>query len=183
MKKRKQIFIGLLAVLLLIVAYYCVHSDGPYKGRVVELETGNPIEGAVVAASWSIETWINTWQFCDARETLTDKNGEFVLPKGRCIKHPFAIMHLPEVTVFRPGYLGYPPISFKRERIIIAGKVFNNKNQYYLIELGKPKTREERELTYGNAGFSDDESRKRLPILLRLLNEERGNLGLSGYER
>lgn len=183
MKNKKRLVIVISVALLLVVAAYCIHSDGPYKGKVVELDSGKPIEGAVVAASWSIETWINTWKFCDARETLTDKNGEFTLPNGWCIKHPFAIMHLPEVTVFRQGYLGYPPISFTRERIIIAGKVFNNKNQYYLIELGKPKTREERELTYGNAGFSDDESRKRLPILLRLLNEERGNLGLSGYER
>ena len=184
MKNKKQLFVViLLSVLLLVVARYCIHTDGPYKGKVVELDTGRPIEGAVVATSWSIETWINTWRFCDARETLTNKNGEFELPKGWCAKHPFAIMHLPEVTIFKSGYLGYPQTSFSSEIITITGKVFRDKDQYYLIELGKPKTRKERELTYDHAGFSDDESRQRLPILMRLLNEERRNLGLRGYEK
>ena len=55
--------------------------DGPYKGKVVNLDTGDAIEGAVVAGSWTLEVMSHVPTFCDARETLTDKNGEFVLPE------------------------------------------------------------------------------------------------------
>jgi hypothetical protein len=58
-------------------ADFLYHSDGPYKGKVIDLETGKPIEGAVVAGVWVLE--FNFTPFCDAKETVTDKNGEFTL--------------------------------------------------------------------------------------------------------
>lgn len=81
-KNTKQLVIGFVVILLCLISSACAHSDGPYRGKVVELETGNPIEGAVVAARWMIEPFVHSERVCDAKETLTDKNGEFELPKG-----------------------------------------------------------------------------------------------------
>jgi len=87
MKSKKQSLIRLVAVLVLLASTACAHSDGPYRGKVVELETGKPIEGAVVAARWMIEPFVHSERICDAKETVTDKNGEFALPKGSCTSH------------------------------------------------------------------------------------------------
>jgi hypothetical protein len=184
-KNKKKALIVLIAIALFSVA--CIHTDGPYRGKVVELETGKPIEGAVVAAEWRILVFTHTEPFCDARETLTDKNGEFVLPNGSCINHPLAEMYKPRVVVFKPGYLGYLPLGNNPEEKraympSFTGHEFQDEKQYYIIKLGRPTTREEREMRYGDAGFSDEETYEKLPILLRLLKEERKNLGFPTSE-
>ena len=165
-------------------ADFLYHSDGPYRGKVLDLETGEPIEGAVVAAEWTL-----THRFCDAKETVTDKNGEFVLPKGSCFSFwPFTEISA-RVVVFKPGYLGYEPLgsTFEERKARMpgfTGHEFQNKKEYNLIKLGRPKTRMERELTQSHAQlFSSDESYDKLPILLKMVNEERRNLGLGEIGR
>ncbi len=189
-----KIFFLIMSVSLFIVATnsfsadFLYHSDGPYKGKVIDLDTGKPIEGAVVAGVWVLE--FNFTPFCDAKETVTDKNGEFILPKASCLSlWPLAQMGRLGMIVFKPGYLAYPPLgaTFKERRARMpdfTGDEFKNKRQYSVIRLGKPETRMERELTYGDAGglFTIVEAFGRLPILLRLNNEERKNLGLPGEE-
>ncbi len=176
----------ILAFLVLSTSTACAHSDGPYRGKVVELETGKPIEGAVVAARWTIEPFVHTERICDAKETLTDKNGEFELPKGSCTSHPFAQMFGPYVVVFKPGYLGYPPIGASQEERRsrmpdFTGREFQDKKQYYIIKLGKPKTREEKISTLGLVDiFSEDIIMKKAPYLLKLFNQEHKNLGFKG---
>ncbi len=181
-KNNKKALIVLIAIALFSVA--CIHTDGPYRGKVVELETGKHIEGAVVAAEWRILVFVHTEPFCDAKETLTDKNGEFKLPKGWCINHPFAEMYNPRIVIFKPGYLGFPPLGNNEEErrsyMPDWGKprLFENKKQYNVVRLGKPKTRKEREFTLNDAEIIlDDEVLRKLPNLLRLTNEENRNLG------
>ena len=69
-------------VLALSVPMRC---KGPYKGRIVDNVTGKPIQGAVAIANWTTVT-INaaggTTRCLDAREAVSDENGEFML-KGR----------------------------------------------------------------------------------------------------
>lgn len=162
---------------------FLYHSDGPYKGKVIDLETGKPIEGSVVAG-----VWVLTHRFCDAKETVTDKNGEFILPKGSCFSFwPFTKIDFPEVVVFKPGYLAYPPLglTFEERKARMpgfTGHEFQDKKKYNIIRLGKPKTPKEREQTYGEAGrpFTHDEAFKKLPFLLKMINQERRNLGLPG---
>ena len=175
-----------LTVTNVLSADFLYHSDGPYKGKVVDLETGEPIEGAVVAGVWVLE--FNFTPFCDAKETVTDKNGEFVLPKASCFTlWPLAQMGRLGITVFKPGYLAYPPLGpspeERRTRMpSFTGREFRDKDQYNIIGLKQPRTKLERELTYAEASglFTVDQAFKRLPILLKLTNEERKNLGLPG---
>jgi hypothetical protein len=173
------IAIFLLTTTNVFSADFLYHSDGPYRGKVLDLETGKPIEGAVVAAVWTL-----THRFCDAKETVTDKNGEFILPKGSCFSFwPFTEMDPARVVVFKPGYLGYPPLGAspeeRRARMPgITGYEFKNKKEFNIIKLGKPKTREERLSTLGMADLSGYEIFDRLPVLIKVLNVERKNLGL-----
>lgn len=161
--------------------------NGPYKGKVVELDTEKPIEGAVVAGSWHLEDMFGLPRFCDAVETTTNKNGEFVLPRAWCISlWPIARLNIPgEQVVFKPGYLAYPPLGSNQEQRrsympAFTGHEFENKKEYHIIALGRPKTQLERQLTFDDANnlFDWDEAIKKLPILLKLVNEEGKTLGV-----
>jgi len=183
LRGKNRFLIRFVSVSFLAMLTSCAHTDGPYRGKVVELETEKPIEGAVVAAKWMIEPYIRPEKVCDAKETITDKNGDFELPKGSCFCQPFAKINTPAVVVFKPGYLGYPPLGATQEERKAqspgnTGKEFTKTNEYSVIKLGKPVAKEERDLTYLSNGFSDDETRNKVPVLLRLLNEERRNLEL-----
>lgn len=106
---RKYILFGILSVLILIINTGCVYSvarhDGPYEGRIVEADTGKPIEGVVVLGVWYKETptvagAVSTYY--DARETVTDKNGEFAIP-GQGLK---ILSNVAEANflIFKAGY-------------------------------------------------------------------------------
>jgi hypothetical protein len=60
------IYILLLTVPSAWAFDFLYHSDGPYKGKVIDLETGEPIEGAVVAGAWILEFSLSL-TFCDAK--------------------------------------------------------------------------------------------------------------------
>lgn len=192
---------GILKVIVLAVIMFAAspvfaggwiyYTDGPFKGKVIDLETGAPIEGAVVAGVWYVDQYGGAGgvlaAFCDAKETLTDKNGDFEVPRASCWHWwPFSNLGSPSFTVFKPGYLGYPPLGFnleeKRTRMpdFKGGEFLKEKG--IVIRLGRPKTREEREFTHGDAGspFTNDEAFKMLPNLLKLINEDRKALGLTG---
>ncbi len=189
--KRLLLSVSLIAVFFLtatnvLSADFLYHSDGPYKGKVIDLEKGEPIEGAVVAGAWVLA--FSLTPFCDAKETVTDKNGEFILPKGSCFSlWPFAEMDRMDIIVFKPGYLGFPPLGpspeERRARMPgFTGKEFKDKRQYNVIELGKPKTLEERRFAYDHAAglFITAQAFKQLPMLLKLVNQEGKILGLKG---
>lgn len=102
LKRVKMLFFIIIGAIFFLIT--CIHSDGPYRGKVVEFETGNPIEGSVIAASWTIPILGHLEILCDLKETVTDKNGEFELSRGWCINHPLAKIYKPNVIVFKPGY-------------------------------------------------------------------------------
>ena len=87
MKKLKYISAGVVILVFLIPAFHCAHAK-TFKGRVIDADTKEPIEGAVVVAVWGTETTTPTATHSnlkDLKECLTDKNGEWSLtgPKGR----------------------------------------------------------------------------------------------------
>jgi len=188
---KMKVFLSAVSFFLLITttngfsADFLYHSDGQYKGKVIDLETGEPIQGAVVAGVWVLE--FNFTPFCDAVETVTDKNGEFILPKASCFSlWPLARMNNLDIVVFKPGYLAYPPLGAtyeerKAQMPGFTGDEFKDRNRYYIIRLGRPKTIEERMLTHGKAnGPLFDRAMEKLPYLINLINMDRKNLGLSG---
>ena len=86
---KSVIFAALAFGLLLIIGlgsslFYPVFAGGPYKGRVIDSETKQSLEGAAVLAVWeSVTPTIadNVYSCLDAEEVLTDSNGRFVVGK------------------------------------------------------------------------------------------------------
>jgi hypothetical protein len=81
---------------------------GPFRGRLVDQDTGQGIAGAAVIVIW----WKNepnpiqmNRSFFDAIEAVTDAEGRFVIP--RYPNPPFFDFQIfpPEITYFAPGYL------------------------------------------------------------------------------
>jgi hypothetical protein len=84
---------------------YAVRYDGEYRGKVFDGETKTPIEGAAVLGTWYTIQPTPAGaisHFYDARETLTDKNGEFSMPgMGLRVMSNLEPM---SVMVFKAGY-------------------------------------------------------------------------------
>lgn len=116
----------LLIILIILSSCYCsgcmyvVRYDGDYRGRVFDGDTKTPIEGAAVLAVWNTAHPTPAGEvnhFYDARETLTDKNGEFTIP-GMGLKI-LGNLDLPILSVVKAGYtsmsLYWPGIETKEE--------------------------------------------------------------------
>ena len=102
---------------LLIVSQSACAADRTFRGKVIDAETLKPIEGAVVVAIWRKTragiAGADT-RFKDAKETLTDKNGEWTIvgPEGYEDKIILGLIHLigvfvtksPEIIYYKPGY-------------------------------------------------------------------------------
>lgn len=103
-------------VLLLIALGGCSvrgsYVSGPYRGRVVDAETKEPLVGAVVLMSWyrmAPGLGHASSSFVDAEETLTDERGEFVVGKNPPINlMPLTWLGTPDLTIFQPGYAFFP---------------------------------------------------------------------------
>jgi hypothetical protein len=87
---------------------------GPFGGKVIDAETKEPIEGAVVVVVWSKDVITGSpggpaSYIEEIKETLTDKNGNYFIEKY----HGFTISPLskiqdPEFLVFKSGYCVLP---------------------------------------------------------------------------
>ncbi|MBL8520952.1 MAG: carboxypeptidase regulatory-like domain-containing protein [Betaproteobacteria bacterium] len=80
-----------------------------FEAKVVDAETGEPIEGANVLASWELrEETMHGTKFVgipEIRETVTDKQGRFRFPEVN-VANPkrVALVDDPLVVIFKPGY-------------------------------------------------------------------------------
>jgi hypothetical protein len=107
----KKIFILLLILILPSIETGCVYAvryDGPYHGKVVDRETRAPIEGAVVLGTWGVYHFSpagGSGTFYDAREAITDKNGEFTI-KGQGLLVFGNVGHM-SALIYKAGYTYY----------------------------------------------------------------------------
>lgn len=88
----------LCAILLLSGCYL------PMSGRVIDAETKQPIEGAVVLVEWTKTkgfgfTYTESYKVA---ETLSDKEGKFELPG--CYS---AFVNEPDLTIYKKGYVAW----------------------------------------------------------------------------
>jgi hypothetical protein len=105
----KRISVLLLSCALLAIfssgCLYAVRYDGTYHGRVVDQETREPIQGVVVLGTWSVYHFSPAGgyhTYHNAREAVTDKNGEFSIPgEGLRILSSLEPM---DFIIFKAGY-------------------------------------------------------------------------------
>ena len=82
-------------------------SLAPFSGKVIDTETKEPIVGAVVLAVYYTTTYSvagSNSYVIDGQETLTDKNGEFRLPKKRRWFEQHRGYPEGHIVIFMPGY-------------------------------------------------------------------------------
>ncbi len=93
--------------LFVVIATFVLMTTGcyfPISGRIVDAETKQPIEGAVVLVEWTktIGYGLTRTESYKVAEALSDKDGKFDLPG--CYS-PF--VDEPDVTVYKKGYVAW----------------------------------------------------------------------------
>jgi len=169
-------------VLLLFTGCTISHTYGPYRGKVIDLETGEPIEGAVVFVRFLTEGLLSPGgvvsSFADAVEILTNSNGEFEIPaqkiKSFKLFSRWAVYE--SVIIFKPGYGAYPRHP-GIDRDLPEEDHFLPTGKYVTIKLPKLKTREERRDNLSNlyTGSAPPEAYRTLRKLEKI---ERREIGL-----
>jgi hypothetical protein len=127
---KKLIFITSITilgiVLLLTGCASAIRYDGPYEGRVIDADTGEPIEGVVVLGVWNTETPTPAGavhHYYDATETVTDRNGDFKI-KGLGLLVLSDVIPM-DVLIFKAGYeyLGLGPWSGLKKSYLTSKKI------------------------------------------------------------
>jgi len=114
----KYILAGAVILVFLISMFHFAHAK-TFRGKVIDADTKEPIEGAVVVAVWKTERTTPTATHVDLKdmkECLTDKNGGWSItgPKGRADELiPGLSLFIPytkepQFIVFKPGYCSWP---------------------------------------------------------------------------
>jgi len=172
-----RINIFLIAALFFLTGCTPFRYDGPYNGRIINADTAEPVEGVAVLGVWYKEypgPAGEISEFHDARETVTDKNGEFSIPgMGPQFLSSVGIMN---VMIFKAGF---EPIegtwsSFKID--LLLRKSIQWEGDKAIIPLRKLSIKERR--------MRPGPSRPKIPmekmkIITREINIDRIEQGLS----
>lgn len=181
--KKHKILTGFTLLFLLFTAI--TNKYGPYMGKVIDAETGEPIVGAVVYMVFYTQTPhpAGSWgHYAGAVEALTDINGEFKFSYRAFTFHPFSFWDpWPIQEVYKPEYVIFPgKIGDKKATILPEKRRMPGipEKQYVIIKLPKLETRKER------LSVSPDLRNFYVPYKKRqhitdLYNQERVNLGLT----
>jgi hypothetical protein len=158
---------------------YLSGPRGPYRGRVMDAETGKPLASVVVVVVWRrdrIMPFHSRSEHYAAREALTNADGEFVIDADDVERNAPKRTLRPFFTIFLPGY-GRPRAP--------AGTHTTVTQRYYegpgtTVELPKLKSKDERlahlrKIDLYGAPFTE------VPEFTRLINKERVMLGLEPY--
>ncbi len=181
---------------------WLIYHKPEFRGRIVDAETKEPIEGVVVVVVYSKYTASITGRdtsVIKVKETLTDKNGEFYFPSYTTIIGPLSGEYYASFIFYKPGYGSGPVaprgLSAPSEEIffskgiggtgelegLVNGKIAMIKVAFGIVELPELKTREER--LKAMPSTPTDIGSKELPLLYKAINEERRRLGLEGEEK
>lgn len=180
MSNVRPLLLGALALTLTSAcAGHVVYASGPYRGRVIDTETQQPLVGAVVLAIWHREVPVAPHgpavDYHDSLELLTDTNGEFTVPE----KTHFTLIgkiREPDFVIYYPGYAPYPSVRARPQGKEVSAAY---EQRVFSVELMRLKTPEERRSNVRDMPVSisrvpDD----KMPTLARLVNKERQDLGL-----
>ena len=211
MKKTIQFFIITIIVWLSFTCTahaWLFYSKPEFRGRVIDAETKQPIQGTVVVVLYEKGEFGgpgggNTLPM-DAKETLTDKNGDFYFPSYKTLIGPLSREDDVSFIIFKPGYmsvegmgiLNFPDekyFSIKKDMLGKEGTIKYVETRYAypktviwkglmgIVELQKAKTREEKLRTMPSP--PTDYTSKELPIFIKIIDLEYNNLGIEGRHK
>jgi len=175
---RQFLSLGLTVLLGTGCVGHLVYTSGPYRGRVIDAETKEPLVGAVVLAIWYREVPVAPHgpaeDYHDALEVLTDTQGEFTVPR----KTHFTLIgkiREPDFVIYYPGYGYYLGYQVRPQGNEIPAAYAQ---KFFHVELPKLKTREERMRLADTPVGTSKVPEGKMPNLIRLVNKERQELGL-----
>jgi hypothetical protein len=154
---------------------HLVYPSGPFRGRVVDADTGQPLVGAAVVAAWFLEQPLavhGTATAYDVVEVLTDDKGEFMVPHQTHVTLVGSVNE-PRITIYMSGYGPFP----WSQRAPTGEALRDAFQEPTVIELVRGSTREKR-LEYLDRAWVSGVSEEAIPNFVRLLNDERQLLGL-----
>jgi len=190
-----------ILLLLALVGFGSICSSAfaaTFKGKVIDADTKEPIEGAVVVAVWHEATSTisgASTRLKDVEECLTDNKGEWSIG-GSTGKWGGAVTAIytfltgsyytrpPEFIVFKPGYCSWPA-GFGIDSC--KGKLKPSGNDKLAdgepVELPRLTSREAKlrslpTYIYEDSKYTPEELLAKQKEFLRLINEESRNLGL-----
>jgi hypothetical protein len=175
----------LLLIIIIPIVFYVTaitHRFGPYRGTVIDAETAEPLEGAVVLVAFYTELYTpggTVSKYVGAVETMTDNNGQFSIDARRLWVLRFPQRWNPDcmVRIFKPGYAHYPA-GFGVRLISYIPKYSIPANQFITISLPKLKTIEERKQNLDVLIFPKDVPGDKMSKLYEMTRIERRNVGL-----
>jgi len=196
-KMTRFLLVALLVLAWLAVMTECAFAiDITYSGKVIDADTREPMEGAVLVIYWlkasQTVSGENT-ELKEVKETLTDRNGEWAIrgPKGEeNDPHPHLSFFLglsyvrePSFIVFKPGYCSWPEgFSIEpcegRLKPAGTGEIMEGK----AIELPKLIKGEDRLRALRPGPVGGEGALEKQREYIKLLNEERRNLGLPEHK-
>jgi len=173
------LLIILIGMNLIVGCGWIIYLDRGYHGTVIDADTKEPIEGAVVVAVYSagcarpVEGYSKT---LGARETWTDTNGAFQTSFFWTVSSPNCFRSFTNFTVFKGGYgyshnayllhlPGYIPLDHYYDLI----KIEDMFRKGVVVELPRLKTREERRDAMPDMQW---EFREDMPKLVKALDTE-----------
>jgi len=168
--------LNILVVLATLTCAYGIRYDGPYSGRVIDADTGAPVEGVVVLGVWNTEQITPggaVHNFHDARETVTDKNGDFEIP-GMGLKILGNVTPM-DVLIFKAGYehIGMSSWESLKSDLILRKKI-KWEGTKAIIPL-KKLTIEERRKRFGS--YYVDIPNEKQKLLLKETKKEDKEIG------
>lgn len=167
---------------------WLIYHESAFKGIVIDAETKEPIEGAVVIAKYHVNTWgpvESSTDLIDVRETLTNKKGEFFMPPLTRIISPLSKGDYTSFLIWKPGYkpVSEPPAIIgefffsKEPGTIGTRRVYTDSGielipvRLGIVELVKVKTKEERRMvSVGPEGERSDWKKQKQ--FIKLIREE-----------
>jgi hypothetical protein len=161
---------------------YLERPRGPYRGQVVDADTGAPLGGAVVVAHWSrdrIYPFHSVMEHYAVREVVTGADGVFMIDAKEIEERAPKRTWYPEFLIFTPGYGSYP--RFHKAPTGFIGGVFEGAG--VVVQLPRLEGREERRkhllrispMSFTEKPFTD------VPELMKKINEERISIGLKPF--
>ena len=115
---RYKFFTALITALILMgtvsgsyAGGWLIYHKPAYMGKVIDSETKQPIEGAVVVAVYHKESMgiVESYSFVvKVKETLTDKKGSFYFPPYTTIISPLSWEDRVTFIIYKPGYSSFP---------------------------------------------------------------------------
>ena len=157
-------------------------SLAPFKGKVVDTDTKEPIdEAAVLAVYYVTEASImgSNSYVVDGQDTVTDKNGEFKLPRKR---RWFVLQRgypRGKLIIFKPGYGAFP--RHQRSVAVEENKGWPPSGKHIVCELPKLSTKEERRRKLPGAYSFDEIPYTQQEKFIKTINKEAIDLGISPY--